>query len=220
MDPFKRGFGCEDCRVMVSIIILICEFALYIYYAVVTYSIMEYPIVWKIVIILLMIICANGISSIVHECGHLIGGLLSKHKLLSIQLGYLKLSRNKGSIYLGFSRWDNQCIMIPDKKAPAFTLYQMGGVLLNFIVAVALSYVGYFHVVHGSLLFLFICALIITGICKIASNGIPIYKNTYPLNDMAYEKVLEKERVTREEYYLYLWCLEAISNGEDVHEVK
>lgn len=205
---------------MVSIIILVFEFAMYIYYTVVTYGIMEYLVVWKIVIILLMIICANSISSMVHECGHLIGGLLSKHKLLSIQLGFLKLSRNKGNIYLGFSRWNNQCIMIPNKEAPAFMLYQMGGVLLNFIFALALSYVGYFYLVHGSLIFLFVCALITTGICKISSNGIPIYKNTYPLNDMAYEKILEKDRATREEYYLYLRCLEAVSNDEDINEIN
>lgn len=205
---------------MVNIIVLICEFALYIYYAIVTYGIMEYPAIWKIVIILLMIICANGISSIVHECGHLIGGLLSKHKLLSIQLGYLRLFRNKGSFYLGFSQWDNQCIMVPNKKAPAFTLYQMGGVLLNFIFALILSYIGYYHLVHGSLVFLFVCALITASICKIAGNGIPIYKKTYPVNDMAYEKILEKDRITREEYYLYLHCLDAISKGEDIGAVK
>ena len=205
---------------MVGIIVWVFEIALYIYYSVVTFKILEYPIGWKIVIILLMVFSANAISTVIHECGHLIGGVLSKHKLLSIQLGYIKLFRSKGSIYLAFTRWDNQCIMIPDETKPAFALYHFGGVLLNFIVSAVLCYVGYFHVRLGSLVFLFICTLITTGICKMAGNGIPIYKNTYPVNDMAYVKVLEKDRVTREEYYLYLKCLAAVSNGEDISSVE
>lgn len=202
------------------ILLVLGEVALYLYFTTVTYGYLDYGYLTNIILVIVMIVATNIVAAIVHEFGHLVGGRLSKHKFLSVQIGWIVVMKARKKWSVRFSKWQSQCIMIPDRKEPSYSLYQMGGVLFNFLFASVATYIGYFYMSHGSVAFFFVCAFITACICKIACNGIPVYMHGYPRNDMAFVKVLEKNRITREEYYLYLWCVEATANGEDIQDVK
>lgn len=202
------------------ILLILGEVAFYLYFSIITYEVLDYGYLTNIILIVVMIIATNIVATIVHESGHLIGGCLSKHKFFSVQIGWIAAIKTQGKWSVCFLKWQSQCIMIPDKKAPSYSLYQMGGILFNFLFASVASYIAYYYISHGSVAFFFVCAFITACICKIACNGIPVYMHGYPINDMAFEKVLEKNRITREEYYLYLWCVEAVASGEDIRDVK
>ena len=90
-----------------------------------------------------MIIIAFLLCTVIHEGGHLLGGLLSGYKFACFRIFSLSFSRKKdGKIHMGSITtpgMGGQCLMSPpelkDGKLP-FKLYHAGGFLLNLVVGV------------------------------------------------------------------------------------
>ena len=120
-----------------------------------------------------------ALQTILHETGHLIGGLLTGYKFCSFRIGNLQLQRENGALCfrrLKLAGTGGQCLMTPpepvDGKIPVM-LYNLAGPLMNLLAAL-LALGGYFlsggGSVGASLLFLFAFA----GLYLALTNGIPL----------------------------------------------
>lgn len=120
-----------------------------------------------------------ALQIILHETGHLIGGLLTGYKFCSFRIGNLQLQRENGALRfrrLKLAGTGGQCLMTPpepvDGKIPVM-LYNLAGPLMNLLAAL-LALGGYFlsggGSVGASLLFLFAFA----GLYLALTNGIPL----------------------------------------------
>lgn len=120
-----------------------------------------------------------ALQIILHETGHLIGGLLTGYKFCSFRIGNFQLQRENGALRfrrLKLAGTGGQCLMTPpepvDGKIPVM-LYNLAGPLMNLLAAL-LALGGYFLSGGGSmgasLLFLFALA----GLYLALTNGIPL----------------------------------------------
>lgn len=120
-----------------------------------------------------------ALQTILHETGHLIGGLLTGYKFCSFRIGNLQLQRENGALHfrrLKLAGTGGQCLMTPpepvDGKIPVM-LYNLAGPLMNLLAAL-LALGGYFlsggGSVGASLLFLFA----FVGLYLALTNGIPL----------------------------------------------
>jgi len=120
-----------------------------------------------------------ALQIILHETGHLIGGLLTGYKFCSFRIGNLQLQRENGALRfrrLKLAGTGGQCLMTPpepvDGKIPVM-LYNLAGPLMNLLTA-SLA-LGAFFLLGGrgmgaSLLFLFA----FVGFYLALTNGIPL----------------------------------------------
>ena len=97
-----------------------------------------------------------ALQTILHETGHLIGGLLTGYKFCSFRIGNLQLQRENGALRfrrLKLAGTGGQCLMTPpepvDGKIPVM-LYNLAGPLMNLLTAL-LALGGYFLSGGGSM---------------------------------------------------------------------
>ena len=119
-----------------------------------------------------------AVQIILHETGHLIGGLLTGYKFCSFRIGNLQWQRENGALCfrrLKLAGTGGQCLMTPpepvDGKIPVM-LYNLAGPLMNLLTAL-LALGGYFLLGGGmgaSLLFM----LALAGFYLAVTNGIPL----------------------------------------------
>lgn len=168
-----------------------------------------------IVLALLLFLFASGIHLTLHECGHFVGGKLTGYRLLYLQVGCVKLSRNKeGKLSFKIeSGRGGQCIMIPSwNENVSYRAYNLGGILLNFmacISAIMLLSSDSFFVILFFLEFTFAGALkIITNIVPCCSNGVP--------NDGYIVKLLRRSKAIQNDYCRYLHLYAALFLQEEI----
>ena len=113
-----------------------------------------------------------------------------------------------------------QCLMIPDKKKPSYTLYQMGGLLMNLVTGAVALYMVYAQLKRWELPFLLLYAYSVCCVCKLLKNGVPVYVKRYPMNDIATQAALEMSADTRTDYYQYMWCIEDALEGKSIQPVE
>ena len=99
---------------------------------------------------------SSSIHLIAHECGHLVGGIISGYKLLYFQVGPFRIFFDEGK--MGFS-WEKslfgQCVMVPYQRYPLkFKAYNLGGIYANLTIIILCSALWFFHLFWSSLLFL------------------------------------------------------------------
>ena len=97
-----------------------------------------------------------ALQIILHETGHLIGGLLTGYKFCSFRIGNLQLQRENGALRfrrLKLAGTGGQCLMTPPEpvggKIPVM-LYNLAGPLMNLLTAL-LALGGYFLSGGGSM---------------------------------------------------------------------
>ena len=125
-------------------------------------------------------LCISFVVQIVlHETGHLIGGLLTGYKFCSFRIGNLQLQRENGSLRfrrLKLAGTGGQCLMTPpepvDGKIPVM-LYNLAGPLMNLLTAL-LALGGYFLSGGGSLGASLVFMFALTGFYLALTNGIPL----------------------------------------------
>lgn len=124
-------------------------------------------------------VVAFSLQVILHEGGHLVGGLLSGYRFLSFRLFRWTFIREEG--HLRIKRFEvsgtgGQCLMVPPAK-PAeeipYLLYHAGGFGMNLLVAL-LSALLLFLVETPMVLTLLLIMLAITGLFLFLMNGIPM----------------------------------------------
>jgi len=111
----------------------------------------------------------------------------------------------------------SQCVMVPDNNQH-WNTYNMMGLVFNIILALAAAFYG-LHIGEDGWRFIICFALAATGMCKIVANGIPYFKNGAPQNDCAMFILLNKDKLFREEYFIYLKCYKRYINDYDIGEV-
>lgn len=116
---------------------------------------------------------------IIHEAGHMVGGLLSGYEFISFRLGSLLWMKQGDKIILKRHRvpgTGGQCLMLPGKKKleehPYF-LYHAGGVLGNLIVII-ISILVLILSENNQVVWMISISLIISGVYFILCNGIPL----------------------------------------------
>ena len=88
---------------------------------------------------ILLFLLSYEIQLIIHESGHLLFGLLTGYSFSSFRIGTTMFLMEDGKLVrkkLQISGTGGQCLMVPpDTEKPPFLLYNLGGVILNFITA-------------------------------------------------------------------------------------
>lgn len=106
--------------------------------ALAAFNILEgYPPVFTALYVLACFLASFFIQTVLHECGHLVCGLLSGYRFISFRVGNLMLLRESGRFVVRIfmiSGTGGQCLMQPpavtEKEAP-YRLYLLGGGLSN-----------------------------------------------------------------------------------------
>lgn len=103
---------------------------------------LDYGFIQDLIIIYVSIIISVFLGVIMHEFGHMIVGLLSGYKFVFFRIGSYSLVKYEDFGYkikkLYMPGTLGQCIMRPPEKNGGnypFVLYNLGGVLMNFILA-------------------------------------------------------------------------------------
>ncbi|MFV0417581.1 MAG: hypothetical protein ACK5KT_02455 [Dysgonomonas sp.] len=173
----------------------------------------------NIVFILAAIMAAIYIQIIIHESGHLIFGLLSGYKFVSFRVGSLTLIKKSGKLL--FKRYrvagtGGQCLMMPPEALNdnfPYKLYNLGGVLLNFIFSlIAILIITFLDPPVFSFDFLLIFAIF--GILISLLNGIPMRPN-----DGYHIRSLSKDKISRRVFYLQLKINGLLSEGVRLKEM-
>lgn len=144
-----------------------------------------------------------------HEVGHFIGGKLSGHKLVVLQIGRGNLICNrKGKLSFCFRKTrGGQCIMLPPDRVPVkYIAYNIGGVMLNALVAlgcIALIFI------NSRIVTLICIEVVFSGIYKVITNLIPSIKNGAPTDGYVL-KLLKKNSFVQRDYAKYLSLYSAL----------
>ncbi|MCD8028409.1 MAG: M50 family metallopeptidase [Erysipelotrichaceae bacterium] len=135
------------------------------------------------------------IQVIIHECGHMIFGLISGYHFVSFRIFNMMLIKQNDHWKLkqySLAGTGGQCLMAPadliDGKMPVM-LYNLGGVIMNIIVSMIFMILCFN--VDDPFIFLLLYMLIIIGIVTAITNGIPMQVNN--INNDGYH-VLELKR--------------------------
>ena len=215
-----------------TIILKIITAILYAAFAYETVRYWHWGPVMNLLLALVILCLMSIVATAVHECGHLIGGILTRHRLVLFRVFHLcvKKDENRWNVYFWSVKqmkripeagWAaGQCLMIPDKKKPSYTLYQMGGLLMNLVTGAVALYMVYAQLKRWELPFLLLYAYSVCCVCKLLKNGVPVYVKRYPMNDIATQAALEMSADTRTDYYQYMWCIEDALEGKSIQPVE
>lgn len=142
------------------------------------------------------------IHLIAHECGHLIGGVISGYKLVYFQVCPFRVCFNEGKLGLSWEKsLGGQCVMVPRQRYPLkFKAYNLGGIYANFALIIFGFVLLYFHSFWSSLLFL---EIFLVGTKKILINAIP-YKSHSVVNDGYTVMLLKRGDAVQKDYAMYL----------------
>lgn len=191
------------------------------------YSILGYPLqnftVMEFAVMVIVLLLTFFLQIFIHECGHLIFGLLSGYHFLSFRFFDLMLVKKNHKLVFKKMHIDStagQCLMVPPEpkngQIPA-TLYNMGGVIMNLLS----SFIGviflYKYFEHSSLS-LWLFSFIMIGIVMALTNGIPIVSSTV-VNDGTNAIALQNNPSANRAFYLQMKMNVLQTNGLTYREM-
>lgn len=160
---------------------------------------------------------------IIHEGGHLIFGLLTGYKFVSFRVGSLTLIKEDGRFQ--FKKFNipgtaGQCLMMPPEiiegKYP-FVIYNLGGGLLNFIVAFITIYLG-MKIPEETLLKAILVFTGIGGIFAGLTNVLP-FKIGGIANDGHNILSMLRDEEARRAFHTQLWVNGCQSQGKRIKDI-
>lgn len=159
----------------------------------------------------------STVQTAIHEAGHLLFGLLSGWRFGSFRLYSWMWLRENGRLRVKRRRiagTAGQCLLIPpeteDGKTP-YTLYNMGGVLLNLISAVLFGTLGF--ALKDSAVASFIAyALAAQGLCSALLNGIPM-RYAMISNDGSNQRQMRKSPAARRSLRIQMQIMAQLAAG-------
>ena len=171
--------------------------------------------------LILLFLLAYEVQLIIHESGHLLFGLVTGYSFSSFRIGTTMFLIENGKLVkkkLQISGTGGQCLMVPpDTEKPPFLLYNLGGVILNFITAGIFFLIFMWLLPYGrwSVFFLF---LTIAGVLIGLLNGIPIHT---PLltNDGHNAVVLCRDREAVRSLSVQLLAADAMNHGKRLKDM-
>lgn len=133
----------------------------------------------SVVCAILILYLALFIQICIHEIGHMVFGLISGYRFISIRFGSIIFYKTEKGLKVGkytLAGTGGQCVMYPPEKPieeiPT-ALYNWGGVLFNLILSLVCGLVWLIPGVNPYVRF--VCALVVlVGIFTILTNGIPV----------------------------------------------
>jgi len=133
----------------------------------------------NLLLFVVAVIVAVYLQIIIHEGGHLIFGLLTGYRFVSFRVGNFMVFKKQGKLQFGkysLAGTGGQCLLSPPElvagKMP-YILYNLGGVLMNIIVALFCTMILIF-VNPGIYMSCFCVAMIGIGLLIAVTNGLPI----------------------------------------------
>ncbi|MGL5755460.1 MAG: site-2 protease family protein [Paraclostridium sp.] len=135
--------------------------------------------VFSVFILLFIFIIAFTVQIILHEAGHLVGGLLSGYDFVSFRVGSLTLIKEDGKFAIkkfNIKGTGGQCLMMPkeeDYEKCHYILYNLGGVLMNFLVVV-ICFVIYLKFDKNKYINEALIAMMASGLVIVINNAIPM----------------------------------------------
>ncbi len=200
-------------------VLWIARIVMYAAYVEVLFEVSAFGIAQKVILSIVTLLIAEIMNSFIHESGHLIGGLGSGYHLLLFRVHMYRVENRRGRVRGRFAAgFGCQCVMIPGEKTKTYHGYLMGGILFNFVVSFAAA-LATLRMESRGVLHYVLFAIAVNGVCNLLSNGIPVFVRKKPYNDMAMVWILQKNRQTEQEYYLYLRCFEKAVLGESIGRV-
>lgn len=162
---------------------------------------------------------AFTLQIIVHEGGHLVGGLLTGYRFVSFRIFTLTLLRRDGRLIVrrfNIPGTGGQCIMLPpdgDAADVPFVIYNAAGVAANILLTAVAATLFFIHL-HDGGIFLFLLTLFtaLTGLWTALLNGIPLKINGM-CNDAGNIRLMLREPEVRRHFVLQLRVHALCQNG-------
>lgn len=156
------------------------------------------------------------LQMMIHECGHLIFGLISGYRFVSIRFASFVLTKINGKLQLKrytLAGTGGQCIMAPPDSADddiPVTLYNLGGCFTNLISA--LLFIALWFGAANPFVSFFMITAALWGLSSALQNGIPM---TLPAisNDGKNVIIMRKSKTARRSFILSVKIAEALTNG-------
>lgn len=171
---------------------------------------------------LLLIYLAFFVNVCLHETGHMIFGLLTGYRFSSIRFGNLMFVKEEGKVKpkrMSVPGTLGQCLMLPpagDNCDFPTTLYNLGGILVNFIV-VCICIIWYALLPEkdglGGLVPL---AFAVTGFTLIITNGFPFREMS---TDGANALLMRKDRNARRAFRNSLEIANALADNRRAEDL-
>ena len=156
---------------------------------------------------------------IVHEGGHLVGGLLTGYRFVSFRIFSLTLLRRDGRYIMrrfNIPGTGGQCIMLPpegDAAKVPFVIYNAAGVAANILLtAAAVPYFFIHSADSGMFAFLLALFIVIAGLWTAIINGIPMKINGM-CNDAGNIRLMLRDMQVRRHFVLQLRAHALCQNG-------
>ncbi len=147
---------------------------------------------------------------IVHEGGHLVGGLLTGYRFVSFRIFSLTLLRRDGRYIVrrfNIPGTGGQCIMLPpegDAAKVPFVIYNAAGVAANILLTAAAVPYFFIHSADcGMFAFLLALFIVIAGLWTAIINGIPMKINGM-YNDAGNIRLMLRDMQVRRHFVLQL----------------
>lgn len=141
------------------------------------------------------IVAAFMIQLVMHEIGHLIGGLITGWRFIYLQVFHIAIVRENNRLIM--KRTDTkscQCIMYPKDLNSGAILYSLGGCIMNALITAISAIVMILN--HNNLLvWVYTPSILVIGIIFLVMNGVPSTKRI--CNDMACCLLLKGDKHTR-----------------------
>lgn len=157
------------------------------------------------------------LNVIIHETGHLIGGLLSGYRFSSFRFGSIMWIKDNGKLRLrrmSLAGTGGQCLMKPpelkDGMMPV-ALYNLGGIAANLLSAVVFFTIHIITLSIPVIRTVYVFGFII-GIFTAGLNGIPMKLNGIA-NDGYNVLIFKREPDSVQSFWYQMKINEAISNG-------
>lgn len=170
----------------------------------IVYLYYEWEISVLTVALAVVIFCLSFvIQGAFHEVGHFVGGKLSGHKLVVLQIGRANLICNrKGKVSFGFRKTrGGQCIMLPPNREPVkYIAYNIGGVMFNMVVVLGCITLLFIDSHIATLIFI---GVAFSGFFKVIINLIPRIRSGVPTDGYVL-KLLKKNAFVQRDYAKYL----------------
>lgn len=174
-------------------------------------------------IAMLLLAAAAVLQVLIHETGHLLGGLSSGYRFVSFRIGNRMVVKEQGR--WSFKRFSiegtaGQCLLeppsTPDGKFP-YRLYCMGGVAANLVVSVAAVAVAA-HVAMPVFWAALLAMLFVSGTYIVITNGVPLKINGVP-NDGYNLVTVGRDDFARRSLWLQLKVNALQSRGERLRDM-
>ncbi|MFL2104234.1 hypothetical protein [Desemzia sp. FAM 23991] len=164
------------------------------------------------------------IHILLHEMGHLVFGLMTGYAYVSFRIGSLTLVKEEGSIQqkrMNLPGTGGQCLMSPPAYNEGdfpFVLYNLGGVLMNAVLSIALFGLIFNGVFSPPILMTILSAFALAGLFTAATNGIPMKMGGIP-NDGYNLYLLLKNQENKYAFYTQLKINALMTQGKRVKDI-